>query len=52
MIAAGVNAKALSSFMGHASITVTFDLHGHMMPGSEGEGAPARRLSERPSQRD
>jgi len=28
MIAAGVNAKALSSFMGHASITVTFDLYG------------------------
>ena len=39
MIAAGVNAKALSSFMGHASITVTFDLYGHLMPGSEVEGA-------------
>lgn len=39
MIAAGVNAKALSSFMGHASITVTFDLYGHLMPGSEAEGA-------------
>jgi integrase len=39
MIAAGVNAKALSSFMGHASITVTFDLYGHLMPGSETEGA-------------
>jgi integrase len=39
MIAAGVNAKALSSFMGHSSITVTFDLYGHLMPGSEAEGA-------------
>ena len=26
MIAAGVNAKALSTFMGHSSIKVTFDL--------------------------
>ncbi len=33
MIAAGVNAKALSTFMGHSSINVTFDLYGHLMPG-------------------
>jgi integrase len=39
MIAAGVNAKALSEFMGHSSITVTFDLYGHLMPGSEAEAA-------------
>lgn len=39
MIAAGVNAKALSSFMGHSSIKVTFDLYGHLMPGTEGEAA-------------
>lgn len=39
MIAAGVNAKALSTFMGHSSITVTFDLYGHLMPGTEAEGA-------------
>jgi integrase len=32
MIAAGVNAKALSVFMGHSSIKVTFDLYGHLMP--------------------
>lgn len=32
MIAAGVNAKALSSFMGHSSIKVTFDLYGHLKP--------------------
>lgn len=39
MIAAGVNAKALSSFMGHASITMTMDRYGHLMPGSEAEAA-------------
>lgn len=39
MIAAGVNAKALSSYMGHSSIKVTFDLYGHLMPGSEAEAA-------------
>ena len=39
MIAAGVNPKALSSFMGHSSITVTFDLYGHLMPGAEAQGA-------------
>jgi len=25
--------------MGHSSITVTFDLYGHLMPGAEAEGA-------------
>jgi integrase len=39
MIAAGVNAKALSCFMGHSSIKVTFDLYGHLMPGTEAEAA-------------
>lgn len=39
MFAAGVNPKALSTFMGHSSITVTFDLYGHLMPGTEAEGA-------------
>jgi integrase len=39
MIAAGVNAKALSSFMGHSSIKVTFDLYGHLMPGTDAEAA-------------
>jgi len=37
MIAAGINAKALSTFMGHSSIKVTFDLYGHLMPGTEAE---------------
>jgi integrase len=35
MIAAGVNPKALSTFMGHASITITLDRYGHLLPGSE-----------------
>ena len=39
MIAAGVNAKALSIYMGHSSITVTLDRYGHLMPGSEAEAA-------------
>lgn len=39
MIAAGVNAKALQTFMGHASITITLDRYGHLMPGSETEAA-------------
>jgi integrase len=39
MIAAGVNAKALSSYMGHASVSITFDRYGHLMPGSESEAA-------------
>jgi integrase len=39
MIAAGVNAKALSTFLGHASIAITLDRYGHLMPGSEAEAA-------------
>jgi integrase len=39
MIAAGVNAKALSEYMGHANISITLDLYGHLMPGSEEEAA-------------
>jgi integrase len=39
MIAAGVNAKALSTYMGHATIAITLDLYGHLMPGNESEAA-------------
>ena len=39
MIAAGVNAKALSTYMGHASITITLERYGHLMPGKEEEAA-------------
>jgi integrase len=35
MVAAGVHAKALSSYMGHSSIVVTLDRYGHLMPGNE-----------------
>ena len=38
-IAAGVNAKALSVFMGHSSIKVTYVLYGHLLPDSEAEAA-------------
>jgi integrase len=38
-IAAGVNAKALSTYMGHSSITITLDRYGHLMPGNEDEAA-------------
>jgi integrase len=39
MIAAGVNAKALSTYMGHSSITVTLDRYGHLLPGNESQAA-------------
>lgn len=39
MIAAGVNAKALSTFMGHANVSITMDRYGHLFPGSEEEAA-------------
>lgn len=39
MIAAGVNAKALSTYMGHANIAITLDRYGHLMPGNEGQAA-------------
>ena len=39
MIAAGVNAKALSTYLGHASVVITYDRHGHLMPGNEDEAA-------------
>jgi integrase len=39
MIAAGVNAKALSIYMGHASVMITLDRYGHLFPGNEEEAA-------------
>jgi integrase len=39
MIAAGVNAKALSTYLGHSSIQITFDRYGRLMPGNEQEAA-------------
>ena len=37
--AAGVNAKAPAVYMGHASVTITLDRYGHLMPGNEEEAA-------------
>ena len=39
MIAAGINPKALSTYMGHASITITLDRYGHLLPGNETQAA-------------
>jgi integrase len=39
MIAAGVNAKALSESLGHAPIAITYDLWGHLTPGSHDDAA-------------
>jgi integrase len=47
MIAAGVNAKALSTYLGHANIAITFDRYGHLMPRSEAEARDRQRLPAR-----
>jgi integrase len=60
MIAAGVNVKAILTYMGHASVKITLDRYGHLMPNSEEEAstqldeylvpasrAPVRATSER-----
>ncbi len=39
MIASGCNAKAIQKAMGHATITMTFDRYGHLMPGGRAEAA-------------
>jgi integrase len=36
-IAAGLNAKTVSTYLGHANIAVTFDRYGHLFPGAEDE---------------
>jgi len=38
-LAADVNAKALSTYMGHSKIAITYDRYGHLMPGNENEAA-------------
>lgn len=37
LIDAGANAKAIQEFMGHATIQMTFDRYGHLMPGRRDE---------------
>jgi integrase len=39
MIAAGTNTKALSTYMGHARITITLDRYGHLLRGNESHAA-------------
>jgi integrase len=41
LIAAGENPRAVQEFMGHSTITMTFDLYGHLFP-----GAATRRASD------
>jgi integrase len=43
LIAAGLNAKELSTYIGHADIRVTYNRYGHLMPG--GEELAADRLT-------
>ncbi|HWX95445.1 MAG TPA: tyrosine-type recombinase/integrase [Solirubrobacteraceae bacterium] len=38
-IASGMNAKTVCTIMGHADIATTYDLYGHLLPGSEDEAA-------------
>jgi integrase len=47
-IAAGLNAKTLSTYMGHASISITLDRYGHLLPGNTCRGPrSAGRLPQR-----
>jgi integrase len=39
MIASGVNAKSLSTYMGHSNISITLDRYGHLFSGNENEAA-------------
>jgi integrase len=39
LIAAGVNLKELSTYMGHAEVATTLDLYGHLFPGHEQQTA-------------
>jgi integrase len=63
MIAAGLNTKAVSVYMGHASVVITLDRYGHLVPGSEAQAATlldaylkeaiaAQRISDRTGTRD
>lgn len=39
MLDAGISIDKVSKFMGHASITITIDRYGHLLPGGEAEAA-------------
>ncbi len=37
LIDSGANAKAVQEFVGHSKIQTTFDVYGHLLPGSHDE---------------
>ena len=39
LIAAGVEMKAIATYMGHSSVAFTYDRYGHLLPGSTAENA-------------
>ena len=39
MLDAGISIDKVSKMMGHASITITVDRYGHLLPGGEAEAA-------------
>jgi hypothetical protein len=41
LIAAGETPKAVQTYMGHSSITITFDRYGHLVPAAEDASALA-----------
>lgn len=47
LIASGANVKPVATIMGHATIAITFDTYGHLLPDGEDEDeascSPARR---------
>jgi hypothetical protein len=44
MVASGVNAKALSTYMGHATISIKLDRYGHLMLGGGLTRCPSSSL--------
>jgi integrase len=41
LIAAGLDAKKVQVYMGHSSISTTYNIYGHLFPGNEAESARA-----------
>lgn len=41
LMAAGVNPKVVSERLGHASVSFTLDVYGHVMPGQQADAAAA-----------
>jgi integrase len=41
MIAAGMNLKQISAYIGHRSVATTLDIYGHLMEGDERRAAAA-----------